>query len=180
MRIVFVEDEARLATLLVVLISGGLLTRVLSSLPTVEWLAGWAAVGTMALTFLMGSYDVTLGDVVVRVSASDCVGWDAYSSKVSRLGARYELVLPRTHPTFITREDAPVLADEVRGMTKELRRLTPPNAAKPVHENLLAVFAETETQLQHYASGHAFDRVTLNELLDQQSPLSTTANRACR
>ena len=164
----------------VILTGGGLLTWVLSNLPTVEWLSGWAAVGTMALTVLVGHYDVAIGDVVVRVIAPECVGWDAYVSTVRRLEARYELVVSRTHPASITMEDSRALAADVRGMSTELRRLTPPGAAEPIHENVLSVFAETERQLQHYASGHAFDRTTVNALLDQQSRLAATANRACR
>ena len=164
----------------VVLIGGGLLALVLSNLPTIEWLSGWAAVGTMALTLLMGPYDGAIRDVVVRVIAPDCVGWDAYSSTVTRLGAQYELVLPRTHPASITRDDPRALSYEVSGMASELKGLTPPDAAERVHENVLSVFAETETQLQRYASGQTFDRTTLNELLDQQRRLAATANSACR
>jgi hypothetical protein len=65
-------------------------------------------------------------------------------------------------------------------MVDEMKRLKPPDTAGGIHDNLRSVFAETETQLHHYAAGHAFDRTTLNELLDQQSPLAATANRACR
>jgi hypothetical protein len=167
-------------TVVVVLTGGGLVTLVLSQLPSVEWLSSWAAVGTLALTFLMGYADGAIGDVMGRVLASDCVGWDAYSRPVSRLGERYEVVLPRTHPAAITAEDASSLAEEVRGMASELRRLMPPAAAEPVHTNLLAVLVETERQLQHAAVGHPVDRITLNALLDQQRPLTATANRVCR
>jgi hypothetical protein len=167
-------------TTVVVLAGGGLLAWVLANLPPSEWLSGWAAVGTIALTFLLGYSDVAIGDVVGRVMAPDCVGWDAYSRTVSRLSDRYELVLPRTHPAAITLADSGVLADDVREISQDLQRLRPPAAAERIHENLLTVFAETERQLQRAASGQAFDRTTLNELLDQQSPLAATANRACR
>jgi hypothetical protein len=129
---------------------------------------------------LMGYSDVAIGEVVGRVIAPECVGWDAYSSKVSRLGDRYELVLARTHSAAITLEDSRVLAADVRRISHDVLRLTPPAAAERVHENLLAVVAETETQLQHYVSGHDFDRTTLNALLDQQHSLAATANRVCR
>ena len=46
---------------------------VLLNLSTVEWLSGWAAIGTLALTFLMGHCDVAIGDVVARVIAPECV-----------------------------------------------------------------------------------------------------------
>jgi hypothetical protein len=164
----------------VILTGGGLLALVLATLPTVEWLSGWAAVGTIALTFLLGHYNVAIGTVMQRVIAPQCVGWDVYSSTVSRIGDRYELVLPRTHPAAITLADSRLLAADVRAISHDLRRLTPPAAAERIHENLLSVFAETERQLQRSASGQAFDRTTLNELLDQQAPLSATANRACR
>jgi hypothetical protein len=163
----------------VILTGGGLLTWVLLNLPTVEWLSGWAAIGTIALTFLMGHYNVAIGDVVVRVMAPECVGWDAYVSTVSSLGARYERVLTRTHPVSITSDDPGALASEMHGLVDELKRLKPPDAADGIHDNLRSVFAETETQLHHYAVGQDFDRTTLNELLDQQSPLAATANRAC-
>jgi hypothetical protein len=167
-------------TVFVILTGGGLLAWLLATLPTVEWLSGWAAVGTMALTVLLGHYDVAIGDGLGRVMAPACVGWDAYVSPISKLGARYELVLPQTHPASLTIEDSRALAYDVHGMAGELTRLTPPDAAKPVHENLLTVFAETETQLHHHAAGHGFDRSTINGLLDQHRSLATTANRACR
>ena len=167
-------------TTVVVLASGSLLAWVLGQLPSVDWLSGWAAIGTMALTFLLGYSNVAIGDVVGRVIAPDCVGWDAYSSTVSRLGDRYELVLPRTHPASLTPADSRVLADDTRRISHDLRQLTPPAAAERFHENLLAVFSATETQLLHYAAGQEFDRTTLNALLDQQSLHSATANRACR
>jgi hypothetical protein len=167
-------------TTVAVLAGGGLLVWVLANLPPIEWLSGWAAVGTIALTFLMGYSNVAMGEVVGRVLAPNCVGWDAYSSTVSRIGDRYELVLPRTHPAAITLAHSRGLADDVRGMSHELRRLTPPAAAERFHENLLAVFVETERQLQHSASGQAFDRTTLNELLDQQAPVAAAANTVCR
>jgi hypothetical protein len=167
-------------TTVVVLAGGGLLAWVLANLPPIEWLSGWAVVGTIALTFVMGYFNVAIGEVAGRVMAPECVSWDAYSSTVSRLGDRYELVLPRTHPAAITLADSRVLADDVREISHDLRRLRPPAAAERIHENLLAVFVETERQLQRAASGQAFDRTTLNELLDQQSPLAATANRACR
>jgi hypothetical protein len=65
-------------------------------------------------------------------------------------------------------------------MASELNGLTPPAAAERIYENLLAVFAATETQLHRYAAGQGFDRTALNELLDQQSPLAAMASRACR
>ena len=167
-------------TTFVVLAGGGLLAWILAHMPAIEWLSGWAAVATIALTFLMGYSDVAIGELAEHVTAPDCVGWNAYSGAVSRLGERYELVLLRTHPAAITLEDSRVLADDVRRMSHDLRRLTPPAAAERIHENLLAVFVETERQLHHSASGQAFDRITLNELIDQQAPLAATANRACR
>lgn len=167
-----------LVTTVVVLASGSLLARVLGQLPSVDWLSGWAAAGTIALTFLLGYSNVAIGDVVGRVMAPDCVGWDVYSSTVSRLGDRYELVLPRTHPA--SPADSRVLADDTRGISHDLGQLTPPAAAERFHENLLAVFSTTETQLLHHAAGQDFDRTTLNALLDQQSLHSATANRACR
>jgi hypothetical protein len=167
-------------TTLVLLVGGGLLAWVLANLPAMEWLSGWAAVGTMALMFLMGYANVEIGEVVGRVIAPDCVGWDAYSRTVSRLGDRYELVVPRIHPAAITPADSRVVADEVREMSHDLRQLTPPAAAERVHENLRAVFSATETQLDLYMTGHGFDRTTLNALLDQQRSLAAMANRACR
>ena len=167
-------------TAFVILTGGSVLTLVLAKLPTVEWLSGWAAVGTMALTILQGHYDVAIGDVVERVIAPECAGWDAYVSAVTGLEAQYELVSRQTHPASLTIEGSHVLVSEVRVMAGELTHLTPPDAAEGVNENLLSVFAETETQLHLYAAGQDFDRTTLNELLDQQSPLSATANRACR
>lgn len=167
-------------TTFVVLTGDGLLAMVILKLTTLEWLSSWAAVGTMALTFLVGHYDVAIGDVVVRVIAPECVGWNAYANHVSRLGARYDLVLPRTNLASTTVADARVLATEVRAMSSEVKRLRPPAAADRSHDNVLAVFAETETQLQQYVAGQAFDRTTLNELLDQHSRLTGTANRACR
>ena len=164
----------------VTLTGGGILALVVAKRPVVEWLSGWVAVGTLALTFLLGRYDVAMGDVVVRVVAPECVGWDTYVSTVTTLGDRYELVLPQTHPAAITVVGSRVLADDVRVITGELKRLKPPVAAEGIHANLLSVFAETETQLQRYAAGHDVDRTTLNALLDQQRPLATTANQACR
>ena len=164
----------------VILTGGGLLTRVLANRPSIEWLSGWAAVGTIALTFLVGHFNVAIGDVMVRVIAPDCVGWDPYISKVNRLEARYDPVLALTHPAFITRDAPRTLALEVTAMTRELQHLTPPAAAERIHENLLAMFVETERQLQHSVAGQAFDRTALDELLDQQRPLAATANRACR
>ena len=167
-------------TMVVVLAGGGLLAWVIANLPSIEWLSGWAAAGTIAVTFLMGYSDVAIGEVVERVITPECVGWDAYSSTVSRLNDRYELVLPRTHPAAISVADSRVLAADVGGIIRDLRRLTPPAAAERMHENLLAVFAETETQLNLYAAGQGFHRITLNELLDQLIPLAATTNRACR
>src|SRR5215212_2058973 len=167
-------------TTLVLLVGGGLLAWVLANLPAMEWLSGWAAVGTMALMFLMGYANVEIGEVVERFITPDCVGWDAYSRTVSRLGDRYELVVPRIRPAAITPADSRLVAVDVREMSHDLRQLTPPAAAERVHENLLGVFAETEAQLDLYASGHVFHRTTLNELLDQQIPLAAMANRACR
>jgi hypothetical protein len=167
-------------TTVVVLAGGGLLAWVLANLPPIEWLSSWAVVGTIALTFVTGYFNVAIDEVAGRVIAPECVGWDAYSSSVSRLDDRYELVLPRTHPAAITLANSRVLADDVQGMSHDLRRLIPPEAAERIHENLLAVFAETETQLHHYAAGQVFDRTTLNELLDQQAPFAAAANRACR
>jgi len=118
--------------------------------------------------------------VVVRVIAPECVGWDSYASKVSRLEADYELVLTRTHPASITMADLRSLSSEVGAMTSELKRLTPPEPAERSHEHVLSVFAETETQLRRYAAGQVFDRTTLNELLDRHGHLVATANRACR
>ena len=167
-------------TTFVILTGGGLLAWVFATLPAIEWLSGWAAVGTIVLSFLMGYSDVGIGEVVGRVIAPDCVGWDAYSRSVSRLGDRYELVLPRMHPAAITLADSRVLADDVQEMRHDLRQLTPPAAAERIHKNLLGVFAETEAQLDLYLTGHGFDRTTLNALLDQQRPLAAMANRACR
>jgi hypothetical protein len=134
----------------------------------------------MALAFLLGFSNVAIGEVVGRVIAPQCVGWDAYVSTVRKLGARYELVLPQTHSAAITLAGSRVLADDVQGMTRQLQHLTPPDAAEGIHENLLAVFAETQTQLHLYVAGDDFDRTALNALLDQQSLLAATANRACR
>jgi len=167
-------------TMVVVLAGGGLLAWVLATLPSIAWLSGWAAVGAMAVSFLMGYADVEIGEVVGRVIAPDCAGWDAYSRTVSRLGDRYELVVPRIRPAAITSADSRLVAVDVREMSHDLRQLTPPAAAERIHKNLLGVFAETEAQLDLYAAGHGFHRTTLNELLDQQIPLAAMANRACR
>jgi hypothetical protein len=93
---------------------------------------------------------------------------------VNRLGERYHLVLTRTHPASITRDDHCALASDVRRMANELQRLKPPKAAERMRENLLSMFAETETQPRQYAPGHDFDRTTVDALL----PLAAPANRA--
>ena len=93
---------------------------------------------------------------------------------MNRLGERYDLVLTRTHPASITRDDPCALTSDASGLAGELQHLKFPKAAQRMRANLHSMITETETQPRQYAPGHDFDRTTGDALL----PLAATANRA--
>jgi hypothetical protein len=159
---------------------GGILTWLLSKLPSpYKNVSVIAALITVIATIVMGVDDLKGGDLYDRAVGSDCAGWNSYVDAVDAYTSQYNRIIDEFNGPDLRPQRIRSIVEELAVMSTSLRQEKPPVAAQALHQSLLAVLMESETQLRGYGRGGTFNLTRLNQMLEEQGELIDASNTKC-